>query len=467
MINNIVPTPKKTEIFDGMIEVPRFVSCDAEWGVCADTLAQAFDLLFGYPIARGEGISLARDESLSKNAYRLDSRDGIVLYASDAEGMYYAVASLLLAVSARDGKVSMERALIEDFPDKDYRALLVDLAREWHPAHTVHQYIELCFILKIKYLQLHFGDDQGYTLPSKAFPHLTDGYRHYSFGEIAEMREHAHLRGVEIIPEVDVPGHATILVKNCPETFANQTQEGEFMRANLICAGSDRTFAGVKTLLDELCELFPDATYLHIGGDEANIKLWNDCPVCRAYMEKNGIADERELYSEFVGRVARYVLSLGKTPIVWEGFPKNGIKHIPKECIVIVWESYYHMADELLAEGFQIVNAAWKPLYIVPNLGRRWGIPEILSWNVYTWQHFSPMSKAYLNPVIVPPTDSVLGAELCAWESTFEAEIGRTVENLLALSEKTWTVERLHEDREFIKRADPTLIRVTRYIQER
>ena len=79
MINNIVPTPKKAEIFDGVIEVPHFVSYDAEWSACADTLSQAFDLLFGYSIARGEGILLARDASLPKNAYRLDSRDGIVL----------------------------------------------------------------------------------------------------------------------------------------------------------------------------------------------------------------------------------------------------------------------------------------------------------------------------------------------------------------------------------------------------
>lgn len=92
---------------------------------------------------------------------------------------------------------------------------------------------------------------------------------------------------------------------------------------------------GVKTLIREICELFPEAPYLHIGGDEANIALWNQCADCRAYIEKNGIDDVYGLYSDYVARIAAYVLSLGKTPIVWEGFPESGSEKIPKETVVI------------------------------------------------------------------------------------------------------------------------------------
>ena len=475
MISNIIPTPKKVALAEGSSRVSLSVSADSKWTSYTEILSDAFEKMFGRTLGEGDGIKLAFDESLPKNAYRLDSREGIVLYASDKEGLYYAMASLLLAINKRDGSLTLEKALIEDYPEKPYRALLVDLARAWHPAHTVHQYIELCFVLKIKYLHLHFVDDQGYTLPSRVFPHVTDGYRHYTFEEIEKMRAHANRLGIVLIPEFEVPGHASILNENYPEVFANKAVDGKdtftvdgavITGRSIICAGSEKTFEAVKAMLTEVCELFPESPYIHIGGDEANIKVWNECAACKEYMEKHGIEDEYELYSEFVGRVARFVLDLGRIPIVWEGFPQKGIKYIPKETIVIAWESYYHMADDLLREGFQVINSAWKPLYIVPNLDRRWGVPEILDWNVYNWQNFSSKSRAYLNPINVPPTDQVIGAQLCAWESTFEHEIGRVIDCLFALSERTWTVDRLHSLGEFSKRSLPTLWRVTRYIQQ-
>lgn len=478
MICNIIPTPKRVELLGGTADAPLAVTADAQWEAHAATLARAMELILGRPIATGgeAGVRLAYDATLEKDAYRIESDGGIVLSASDEEGLFYAMASFLLAMQSRGESVAMERAVIEDHPDKPYRALLVDLARAWHPARTVHQYIELCFLLKIRYLHLHFVDDHGYTLPSRVLPHVTDGHRHYTFEEIAEMRRHASEKGIVLIPEFETPGHASILNENYPEIFSNTERNGKdaftvdgavISGRSIICAGSDTCFETVKAMLREVCELFPESPYIHIGGDEANIKVWRECATCRAYMEAHGLEDEYELYSEFVGRVAAYVLSLGRTPIVWEGFPEKGVKYIPKETVVIAWESYYHLADKLLAEGFRVINSAWKPLYLVPNFDRRWGVPEILAWNVYQWQHFSSKSPAYHDPINVPPTERVLGAQLCAWESTFEMEIGRTVDCLFALSERTWNLERLHTDAEFARRANPAIWRLTRYIQDR
>ena len=477
MINHIIPTPKKVSLSEGTVPVPFAVSTDHRaWAPYPKTLSDAFCKLFERPLEDGDGIRLCYDASIPANGYRLDSTNGIALYASEKEGLLYAMASLLLAIQSTDGHLTLEKAVIEDYPDKDYRTLMVDLAREWHPAHTVHKYIDLCFILKIKYLHLHFIDNQRYTLPSKAFPHITDGNRFYSFEEIEDFRIHANRCGITLVPEFEVPGHAASLNKNYPELFANKienenggilSEEGVLITAkDIICAGSQKTFDAIKILLAEIAEMFPETPYIHIGGDEACIKVWNDCSVCREYMKKHGIEDEYELYSEFVGRVARAVLDLGKTPIVWEGFPQKGIKHIPMETIVIAWESHYHMADDLLREGFRIINGSWQPLYIVPGLNHRWGVPQILSWNVYNWQHWWPNSKAYLNPINVQPTENVLGAQLSVWECTFEQEFGRTLENLSALSERTWTVERLHEDTAFINRTKPTLLRIARLIQD-
>lgn len=478
MINNIMPTPKRTEIAGGRITIPCALgSTVPEWHSYSNTLTKAFAKIFKTPLTHSEGgITLQKVDTLPHGSYSIDTRERIILRASDDEGILYAIATLLQIVSIKDGKIGVSRAIIEDYPDKDFRALMVDLAREWHPADTVLQYIELCFMLKIKYLHLHFIDNERYTLPSKAFP-LLNSIDCYTYKEIAAMREHAKAHGIVIIPEFEAPGHAAILTKSYPDVFANETvgeieemrtENGEALTdASLICAGNPKTMKGIRTLMEEMCELFPEAPYIHIGGDEANIKAWNSCPQCKEYMKKNGIGDVYELYSEFVGRMAKLTLDMGKTPIVWEGFPKTGVHYIPKETIVIAWETMYHLPEELIAEGFKVINSSWRPMYVVPAPEMDWSVREILDWNVYNWQHWYVKSAAHLNPINVSPTDQVIGAEMCLWESTFEQEITRAIYNLTAMSERTWNVKRLWEYIDFVNRAKSTIrTRISRYIQK-
>ena len=478
MINNVVPTPKSVLPLDGTTEVElKIISSEPSFTPYTETLKAAFKKLFKVTLTEGEGgIVLQKDDTLPHQSYRYDTSVGIVLSAHDPEGILYAIATLILTANIKGGKITVSRAIINDYPEKEFRALMVDLARAWHPARTVFQYIDLCFILKIKYLHLHFIDNERYTLPSKAFPLLNDD-ESYSYSEIEAMCEYAKVRGIIIIPEFEVPGHAAKLTTAYPEIFANQldsavetehTENGVVITdSSVVCAGNSKIMDAVKTLISETCELFPDTPYIHIGGDEANIKVWNSCPCCRDYMKRNNIAGIHELYSEFVGRTARVVLDMGKIPIVWEGFPKEGISHIPKETIVIAWESLYHMAYDLIAEGFKVINSSWKPLYVVPNPEPRfsWGIPEIMDWNVYNWQHWYEKSEATLNPINVQPTEQVIGAMLCLWECTFEQEINRGINNLTALSERTWSVKRHWESIDFLHRVTPSINRIARLIQ--
>ena len=280
-----------------------------------------------------------------------------------------------------------------------------------------------------------------------------------------------------LIPEFEVPGHAAMLVKTYPEIFALRskdtndstlvTEGGDVITArNIVCAGSKKTEDAVRILLQEICELFPDSPYIHIGGDEANIRAWNGCAECVRYMEEHGLANVYELYSEFVGRVARMVLDLGKTPIVWEGFPEAGVQYIPKETIVIAWESHYQTADRLLANGFRIINSSWQPLYIVPNYKLRWGTSEILAWNVCRWEHWWERSVAKDTPIQLDPTDHVLGGQLCSWECTYEEEIGKILENLPALSERTWNTGATPDMGRFLSHLNQIAHRIARLIQD-
>ena len=478
MINQIVPIPKRVNAFGGVTEIPFSVDCKvAEWQEYVGTLSDAFKKLYRIPLSKSDGgIVLTKDTSVPRGGYRLDTREGVLLYAADSDGILYAMATLIQAAEVKDGMITVERVVIEDCADKEYRSLMVDLAREWHPASTVLQYIDLCFMLKIKHLHLHFIDNERYTLPSKAFPKLNEADS-YTYAEIEEMRLRAKARGIVIIPEFEAPGHALMLSRCYPEVFGNEidaataeekTESGAVISdASIVCAGKESCMDGIKVLLAEICELFPDAPYIHIGGDEAKIAVWNYCSHCKSYMKRNNIEDVYELYSEFVGRVARTVIDMGKTPIVWEGFPKKGAHYVPKETIVIAWETMYHMPYDLIAEGFKVINSSWMPMYIVPNPEPRfnWGIKEILGWNVYNWQHWYERSAAYLNPINVEPTEQIIGATLCLWECTFEWEISRCLHNLTAMSERVWNVDRLWDEQEFYNRAKPAIHRITRYIQ--
>jgi hexosaminidase len=143
------------------------------------------------------------------------------------------------------------------------------------------------------------------------------------------------------------------------------------------------------------------------------------------------------------------VLSMGRTPVIWEGFSKEYNHLISKDVIVIAWESYYQLAPDLLEGGFTIFNCSWKPLYIVtPNT--HWTPAEILNWNIYTWQHWWPNSIASKQEIVVPDTAPVLGGQICAWgdalggfpssEEACKTEFALIRERIPALAEKTWNV---------------------------
>lgn len=452
----ILPTPKKITEDSSVILLPARANCACD--AFAHLLTGFTDCAARITDLRLEnapgGITFVCDESIAPAAYSITSNaEGVRAAASDAEGIGYAMATLLLMITASDGMISVPAATVEDAPDKGYRALMVDLGREWHPMDCLFAYVDLCFLYKIRYLHLHLCDSKLFTQPSAAFPRLNRPGYFYTPEQIAALRAHAAARGVVLIPEFECPGHAHVLCRTYPEIFSDRGEDGTpQLKSDIICAASDAAWESTKILLRELMELFPDAPYIHIGGDEANLRHWEKCPHCAAYMAEHGLEDVHELYSEYVARVTDFVLSEGRIPMVWEGFPKKGAEKISRDVIVFAWESMYHMAYDLLDEGFTIINASWQPLYVVPsNYNFRWGAKEILGWNVYNWQNWNPKSEAHLNPITVPATDRVIGGMLCAWEQTYEEEIGTVMENLLAMCERTWSTVRRLEDGEYIK----------------
>ncbi len=482
MLNNIIPIPKKVEASGGiLIAQPRIYTDCPEWEIFVETAVDSFSRMYFFDFEKGDGdILLTKDDTLKHSSYKLTVDEGVVVSASDSEGICYGIATLLQLseFNSSTSELSFEKCTIEDWGDKDYRALMLSLTSSWYPLDKVLRMMDVCFFEKVPYVHLHLIDNAACRIPSKAFPRLATPKYSYSYDDIVTIREYAKARGLKLIPEFDIPGHAHRLVTTYPEIFGNELPDDSEVEDTMsevgfkidvndvICAGSDKCFEGIKTLFTEVAELFPDSEYIHIGGDEAYIQVWDHCPVCQKYMKENCIADRYELYSEYVARIARVVLDLGRTPIVWEGFPRKGSERIPKETIVIAWESHYNLAPDLIEDGFKIINGSWQPLYIHNN-SKRWTKEDIMNWNVCEWQHWWEHSAATLNPIHVQNSDMIWGAQLSIWGSTYENAISAAIENLAAMSERCWNLTRRTNQINYHNMSNCMSIKLHKMIQDR
>ncbi|MDP4134028.1 MAG: family 20 glycosylhydrolase [Bacillota bacterium] len=452
----VVPKPKKI-VKKGEINIKQEISCCPELEFTKKAFCRMVRKIYGVRLSFGtDGILVNYDETLKKDEYRLEGRN---IYASSIEGASYGLSTMLQIMEKSDDGFKVQDTEIFDKPDKDFRGFMEDLARVWHDFDNLIGYVDICYLNKIKYLQLHFSDNQSFTLPLECFPEAATKGRCYTKEEIRYLVEYAHEANIILIPEFEGIGHSKELIKNCPEfgntyDIKNEEQEDKTFDGsedNIMCIGKEGIFNNIRKILQEIADTFKYSPYIHVGCDEAKIDNWKNCSCCMDYMKRQQIKDVKNLYSHFVQKIVDICLSLGRTPIVWEGFPYEGTDKISKDAIVVSWESYYQTAPELLSSGFKIINASWKPLYIVPPQHTQclWSIPGA-DWNVYNWQHFAKASKAY-NPINVEPQDNVLGGMLCQWECSLTEEKDRVIYNMPALSDRCWNTEDFLNEEDYEK----------------
>ncbi len=419
--------------------------------------------LYDVRLSEGEnGIRLCFDETLSKDEYKIK---GANVYASDLEGAHYGLSTMLQLIEKTDDGFSLRNTEIREKPDKDFRGFMSDLARKWHDFDILISYVDLCYLNKIKYLQLHFTDNQLWTLPLKSFPDAATKERCYKKEEIDYLVEYANEAGVELIPEFEGIGHSKELIKNCPDAFGNRFDEeidednpltGANMGRvdNIMCLGKPGIFENIRKMLTEIAEIFKYSKYIHVGCDEAKHENWNHCSLCRDYMKRQNLSSTKAAYTHFAEKIIDICISLGRTPIVWEGFPYEGTENISRDCIVVSWENVYQTGPELLESGFKVINASWSPMYIVPpktkeslRIKRDWTVVGD-NWNVYEVQHWASGSKAY-GGLDLTPRENVLGGMLCQWECTPEEERERVIDLLSQTADRTWNDDDFYNEEEF------------------
>ncbi len=386
-------------------------------------------------------ISLAIDASSPADQYRMHVADAISLTGGSARALQWAAASLLQLLDRPGPPGSpwrVPRCTVVDAPAYPYTGLLVDLARRWHPVDAVKQCILLCWWYKVKYIQLHFSDNQSFTLPSAAFPKLPTWRRRYTREQIEALNGFARDHGVTIVPEIDLPGHSRALVRAYPRLFGLRPFKlGRPVHDGVANIGKEDAIAALSRVIKETCELFPDTPYFHLGADEVDYRSLEGDPDVLQALEARGLGGVEELYREFIARMHDVVASCGKQMCVWEGFGPDGNVPVPKDIPVFVFESLYNTADRLVADGYPVVNTSWQPIYVTRK--RHWIPEKIYTWNPRRWENFVERSKAFGTPIVIEPTPLLLGAQMCSWAQEAQAEIPSLRARLAAFADKTWS----------------------------
>ena len=420
-MTRLIPAPRKTTMADARVTVAPRYTAEAVFADAAATLAEYARRTHGVTLTEGlteGGITFTTDPSLPAEGYTLAvTAEGATVKAADPEGAQHAAVTLIQLMEREGDGLTLPEGTLEDAPQCTWRTVMIDLARDWHELPVLYEYVDMCCFYKVRYLHLHFTDDQSYTLPSKAFPNLSTEGRHYTEEELRGLIAYAKSRGVQIIPEIDVPGHTSSFSAAYGDVFG---------RDGIICL-SEESMEAMSILFRELCELFSDSDYIHMGGDEAFIDRWTTCDKCLNAFRQSGVDVDKYLegektrhdlaeimYATFIKRICEVILACGKTPVVWEGFHESTNHMIPREAVIISWENYYQPTPQLLKGGFRLVNGSWAPMYVVTPK-RYWTPEEVYNWSVYTWQPVHPGSPYHGKTLTIEPTEQVEGGQLLAW----------------------------------------------------
>ncbi|MEO1449209.1 MAG: family 20 glycosylhydrolase [Bacteroidota bacterium] len=389
------------------------------------------------------------DSTLPSEAFKIRIQEVVDIRGGSYQALAMAKTTLLQLVEVEGGRLLFPVGVIEDQPDVPFRGLMIDLARQWHEVETLKQLIDLAAFYKINYVQLHFTDYQSYTLPSKHFPKLSTPGRHYSFVQLEELEAYSQVRGVTLIPEIDVPGHSSPFVQQYPEIFAiADTAQNPW----IINMGKEAVYVGLDSLIGELTEIFRASPYFHIGGDEAIFTSVMDDPDVQAYMDEKKLGnDVHELYRHFLVRLNEIVKRHGKQMCAWEGFRPEGQVDIPKDIIVFEFETNRYLPDQLVADGYSVVNTSWKPLYVVNQ--KKWSPETIYSWNMWRWENWWSKAPSF-TPIQVKKSPLVIGAQMCAWEQAATSEIPSLRKRLPVMAERIWNTEERLPYADFMKRLE-------------
>jgi hexosaminidase len=474
---SIIPKPRQMDVIEGSFAFNKNTTIFVE-----NEFKIAEDFLQNY-LQKGAGLALnkaaknkativfEKDPSQPNEGYLLDvSEYKIIVKAADAGGAFYAVQTLrqLLPVdlernnSVPDQEFLVPIVQITDAPKFKYRGMHLDVGRHFFDKEFIKEYIANLSMLKMNYFHWHLTEDQGWRIEIKQYPKLTshaayrdetlighyndrphqfDGQRYggfYTQEDIKEIVAFATQHNVTIIPEIEMPGHAQAAISAYPELGCTgeevpvATKWGIF--ENIYCP-NEETFTFLKNVLTEVMELFP-GEYIHIGGDEAPKKQWENCVHCQKLIKDLDLKDENGLQSYFIKKMEKFLNSKGKKIIGWDEILEGGLA---PNATVMSWRGTLG-AVAGAKEGHDVILTPGSHAYFDHYQANYSDEPLAIGG-------FLPLKKVYgFNPVPEELTTEeavyVLGAQGNVWTeymTTTDHVEYMVFPRILAMSEVVWS----------------------------
>lgn len=364
---NIIPKPQKVEIRNGSFKLDRKTKI-----VATDDAGRRIAGILNDLLQRNYGFKLDTTKKPQKNnaivlinaspttgvapaqgSYSLTVENDFVRISGSEQGMFYGLQSLMQLLPADFAKEgSIPAVAVSDAPRFQYRGMHLDISRHFMPVSFVKKYIDLMSQYKFNYFHWHLTDDQGWRIEIKKWPKLTEigskrpesvkernlspyigdgvpveGF--YTQEEIKDVVAYAKSKYITVIPEIELPGHASAALAAYPELGCKEDYEYKVKTTwgifkEVFCP-TEKTFGFLEDVLTETIALFPDSPYIHIGGDEVLKDHWKESAFVQELKAKENLKDEHEVQSYFIRRMEKFINSKGKKIIGWDEILEGGL----------------------------------------------------------------------------------------------------------------------------------------------
>lgn len=477
---DIVPEPSDIRVGEGVFSLTRRTEIrlsdgDSSLAHAAGFFGELAGKSLGRPLAvvRGGGqesgtVCVALGD-LPAEAYVLSVRsDRIDLTGGSPAGVFYGFQTLrqMLPESALRGEkaraIDLPVVEIRDEPRIGYRALLLDAGRHFFGPEEVKSVIDLMAMHKLNRLQWHLTEDQGWRIEIRKYPELTrrgawrdrsdlrpaeDGRPekdpqpyggYYTQQQVREIVRYAADRFIEIVPEIEMPGHAMAALASYPwlgclgEGYEVPSLWG--VKEDVYCAGKDSTFVFLEDVLTEVTDLFPYGL-VHIGGDECPKARWKECPRCQRRMRDEGLGSEEELQSYFVRRIERFLASRNRRMVGWDEIRQGGLS----ETAIVLSRKREQGLRSALENGNDVIMTPYLNCYFDYYQGSRETEP-------LAFGGFLPLRTAYdLDPfegLNAEQSRRILGVQCNLWTefvATLDHAEYMLLPRLAAFAERAWT----------------------------